>query len=597
MNHDEKYTLLKERFGHNAFRDKQEEAVDAILQGRDLLMILPTGGGKSLAFQLPSLMMEGTTVVISPLIALMQDQVHALKAQKMQAEMLSSMQSAQESEMIINDLMYGNLKFLYLSPERLNTPRMQQILSQIRINFFVIDEAHCISEWGHEFREDYRSLSQLRERFPLVSIAAFTATATHHVRDDILRLLCLDNAKVLQGVIFRDNLKISVKHRRGEGREQLQELLERFTGQSGIIYTSSRKKTESLSHYLNTQGYKSLAYHAGLAHEERSRVYHAFVYDEVQIVVATIAFGMGIDKSNIRFVVHMNLPKTVENYYQEMGRAGRDGENSEVMLLFSAADMIQQKHFIAQVEDVAYSTHMYDKLNAIYRYASSETCRHQMIAKYFEDDIPACEHHCDNCVDEDKERTDITVEAQKLLSTIYKTAQMFGKNYIVDILRGSKEKKILVNNHDKLSVYGIGEEQSKKQWFVIVDRLLEVGAIGFNEHKGLILLEEGISLLKGKSTLLIEAARLHVRASKPKKVYEEESDYNSDLYEKLRILRAVIAKENSIPAYIVFGDKTLKEMARHIPQSDEEMLAINGVGAKKLEQYGEQFLELLRSLH
>ena len=596
MNQDEKYQLLHERFGHNGFREKQEEAVDSILSGQDLLMILPTGGGKSLAFQLPTLMMSGTTVVISPLIALMQDQVHALNAQKMDAEMLSSMQSREESEMIINDLMYGNVKFLYLSPERLNTPRMQQILSQIEINFFVIDEAHCISEWGHEFREDYRALSQLRERFPSVSIAAFTATATSHVRDDILRLLCLENPKLLQGTIFRENLKISVKHRIGEGKEQLLELLKRYPEQSGIIYTSSRKKTESLSQYLNTQGFKALAYHAGLPHQQRSDVYHAFVYDEVQIVVATIAFGMGIDKSNIRFVVHMTLPKTVENYYQEMGRAGRDGDDSEVLLLYSAADMVQQKHFISQIQDPIYNQLALDKLNAIYRYASSETCRHQMIAKYFEDDILTCKTHCDNCSEDKKERTDISVQAQKLLSTIYKTSQMFGKNYLIDILRGSKEQKILANNHDGLSVYGIGEEMSKKQWFVIVDRLLEIEAIGFNEHKGLILLEQGVLILKGKASLEIDSTRLHVKQSKVKKVIDEVLDFNSDLFEKLRILRSVIAKENSVPAYIVFGDKTLKEMARDVPQNDDEMLAINGVGAKKLEQYGEQFIALLKSL-
>jgi ATP-dependent DNA helicase RecQ len=316
----------------------------------------------------------------------------------------------------------------------------------------------------------------------------------------------------------------------------------------------------------------------------------------VQIVVATIAFGIGIDKRNIRFVVHMSLPKTVENYYQEMGRAGRDGESSEVLLLFSAADMIWQKHFIEQIEDAGYASHMYEKLNAIYRYCSSETCRHQMIAKYFEDDIKECETHCDNCVEQEKERTDITVAAQKLLSCIYKTSQMFGKNYIIDILRGSKEQKILANHHDKLSVYGIGMEYSKKQWYVLVDRLLEIGAIDLNEHKGLIISQEGILILKGKSTLLIDSSRLHVRESKVKKIINEVVDFNSDLFEKLRILRATIAKENSVPAYIVFSDKTLKQMARDVPQSEDEMLSVNGVGAKKLEQYGEQFIALLKSL-
>ncbi len=596
MNTDEKYQLLKESFGHNGFREKQEEAIDCILDKKDLLMVLPTGGGKSLAFQLPTLMMSGVTIVISPLIALMQDQVHALKAQKMEAEMLSSMQSHSESEMIINDLIYGNLKFLYLSPERLNTPRIQEILSQVEINFFVIDEAHCISEWGHEFREDYRALSQLKQRFPDVAIAAFTATATLHVKEDILRLLNLQNPKVLQGVIFRENLKIHVKPRVGDGKVQLMQFLRAFSGQSGIIYTSSRKKTETLSQYLNKEGFKSQAYHAGLPHEQRSDVYHAFVYDEVQIIVATIAFGMGIDKSNIRFVVHMSLPKTVENYYQEMGRAGRDGEASEVLLLYSAADMIQQKHFIQQIQDTAYASHMHEKLSAIYRYASSEICRHQMIAKYFEDEIDECKNRCDNCSEDEKERTDITTQAQKLLSAIYKTSQMFGKNYIVDILRGSKEQKILANSHDRLSVYAIGMEYSKKQWFVIIDRLLEIEAISLNEHKGMVLLEEGILILKGRSKILIDSTRLHVKESKVKKVVDEVLDFNSDLFEKLKILRAAIAKENSVPAYIVFSDKTLKEMARDVPQNEDEMLAVNGVGAKKLQQYGEQFIALLKSL-
>ena len=592
----EKYRILQTQFGHKAFRALQEEAVDTILAGKDLLMILPTGGGKSLSYQLPTLLMDGTTVVVSPLLALMHDQVQSLKAQGMRAEMLSSMQSSEESGDIIRRLYAGEIDFLYLSPERLNTDGMRNILSQIRLNYFVIDEAHCISEWGHEFRADYRALSQLRDYFPNVTVAAFTATATEHVREDIVRLLRLHDATLLQGKIFRENLQITARHRIRDGYDQLTDFLDDHKGESGIVYAFSRKNVEMIAHHLQKKGYAAAAYHAGMPAEERNSVFHDFVHDEVKIIVATIAFGMGIDKSNIRFVVHMSLPKTLENYYQEIGRAGRDGDHADVVLLFSAGDSIQQKRFVEMNDDDGYKQHLLQKLSTIQRYATSEGCRHQQLAAYFNDTIEPCGDKCDNCLEPDHDKRDITTEAQMFLSTVYRTGQSFGKNYLIDVLRGSREQKILANGHDGLSVYGVGEKLSKKQWFVVIDRLLEVEALNVNEHQGLLLSEKGLQILKGHEPLLIRSERLNVKAKTVKKSAPESYDYDAGLFESLRGLRQEIAQEKGVPPYIVFGDKTLKEMAAKRPQTKEEMLQVGGIGEVKFERYGEAFLALLQGV-
>ncbi len=583
--------ILKERFGHNSFRPLQEEAIRAITDRRDLLMILPTGGGKSLSFQLPTLMMEGTTVVISPLIALMQDQVQALNAQQMRAAMLSSAQRNEENNAVITALLSGTLEFLYISPERLNTPKMLQILHQIRINFFVIDEAHCISEWGHEFRDDYRALSQLKQNFPGVNIAAFTATATLHVRDDIVRLLQLERPVLLQGSIYRPNLNITVSQRIKRGYERLLEFLASRTEQNGIIYMPSRKKCEELAEYLNQRGFNARFYHAGMNTEARNAVFKAFVFDEVRIVVATIAFGMGIDKSDIRYVVHMSMPKTLENYYQEIGRAGRDGESAEVLLLYSAEDMVYAKMRLDEIENESYRRHLHEKLSSMYRYVSAEECRHRFIARYFENEIAPCEDACDNCLAGEIEKQEITTEAQKLLSAIYRTGQRFGKTYIVDVLRGSTNQKILQNGHDTLSVYGIGETLHKNQWLVIVDRLLELEQLKLGEYQVLQLSESGIETLKGKQSVFIAAERMIVKKRAPKATpVHETGDFDTALFERLRSLRSETAQELGVPAYIVFGDKTLKEMARLKPSTKEELLAVNGVGERKFEQFGEVFL-------
>ncbi|MBU0719820.1 DNA helicase RecQ [bacterium] len=590
-----KYKILKDIFGHNSFRELQEEGIDAVLGGQDLLMILPTGGGKSLVYQLPTLIKEGISIVISPLIALMQDQVRSLQAQNISADMISSAQSRDDVDEIIQKAKNGALKFLYLSPERLNTESTYNLLKSLKINFFVIDEAHCISQWGHEFREDYRALGNLKHNFPHANICAFTATSTNHVTEDILRELRLEEPVVLKGKIFRKNIFISAERRLANGYPQLQSFLNRHKDESGIIYVSSRKKAEDVSVFLNLNGYKALPYHAGLPQHVREQNFRIFVNDKVNIMVATIAFGMGIDKSDIRFVVHMSLPKSQENYYQEIGRAGRDGEDSEVLLLFNAADMVLQKRFLHDIQDQEYKAHLDAKIEGIYKYSTSEVCFHKQLAEYFDDTLDACKDRCDNCLESDALREDISREAQMFLSAVYKTQQSFGKNYIIDILRGSREQKLLSNEADKLSVYNIGTHLSKKEWFVILERLLELKILALGEFSALKLTEDAIDVLKGKKPVHIKSSRLQITVKEKKVKRSEEFEYDEILFENLRMKRAETAKELGVPAYIIFTDKTLKHLAAEKPHDKASMLEVNGIGEKKYEQYGEDFLELINS--
>lgn len=592
-----KEQTLQHYFGHQHFRAFQEEVIDAILSHHDILMILPTGGGKSLCYQLPSLMMPGITVVVSPLLALMHDQVVALRGNGIAAAMLSSMQSIEETKEIEAALYDEKIKLLYVAPERLMNEYFLSFLMDLNINFFVIDEAHCVSEWGHEFREHYRMLSQLKASFPTTAIAAFTATATEMVREDICTNLQLQSPKIITGSLFRPNLTITAHHRQSDGRTQLTNFIKEQGDTAGIVYTFSRKQTENVANYLKKSGYKAEAFHAGLPTEVKKKVYHDFVNDEINIVVATIAFGMGIDKSNIRYVVHMNLPKTLENYYQEIGRAGRDGLESTTLLLFSAADIVQQKAFIDDLPDTPYKQHAYEKLNTIARFADSENCRHQQIATYFNDYIEPCQDRCDNCLNPDQKSRDITQAAQKLLSAIYRTGQAFGMHYVIDVLRGSKEQRILANHHDQLSVYGIGEEFAKTQWLTIADRLLELEAVTVGEFKVYHLTQKGINILKGNEPVMIREERLAVKKTKPKKEPLVFESYEVGIFNKLRALRKSIADANKVPPYVVFSDKTLKELSNLMPTTKEEMLEVHGIGSVKFDRYGEVFLELIREIN
>jgi len=588
-----KLETLKHYFGHDTFRPLQEEVVDAIVGKQDVLMILPTGGGKSLCYQLPTLLMEGITVVVSPLLALMHDQVVALRANDISAAMLSSMQTLEEAQEIEAQLRRGEIKLLYVAPERLTNAYFLNLLHQLPVNFFVIDEAHCVSEWGHEFRENYRRLSLLKEQFSTTPIAAFTATATNAVESDIATNLGLVEPKRVRGSLFRENLTINARHRIKDGRAQLLEFLKLHTDEAGIIYTLSRKSTENIASFLQGKGIEAKAYHAGLPTEEKNTTYGDFVADRVQIVVATIAFGMGIDKSNIRFVVHMTLPKTIENFYQEIGRAGRDGLEAETLLLFSAQDIVQQKMFIEDLPETPYKQHAFNKLDAMVRFANSENCRHQTVAAYFDDRIENCLTKCDNCTAPQSEKVDITTASRMLLSTILRTEQNFGLHYVVDVLKGSKEQRVLQNGHDTLSVYGIGEEYSKNQWLTIGDKLLELGAVEIGEFKVYKLTNFGVEVIKGAHTIELKKERLTVQTAESKKKVTYFDDYDVDMYDKLRDLRTQIASGKGIPPYIVFSDKTLKDLSNKQPQSKEEMLEVHGIGEVKFERYGREFLEVL----
>ena len=589
-----KLQILQKYFGHKNFRENQEEAIDTILEGQDLLMILPTGGGKSLCYQLPSLLMDGVTVVVSPLLALMHDQVMALQNSSISAYMFSSMQSNEELAYITKELKEGRVKLLYIAPEKLINEYILSLLKQIKINFFVIDEAHCVSQWGHEFREHYRMLHILKEQFSNINIAAFTATATPTVQEDIINALHLQNPKVIKGVVYRENLKISAMHRVGDGKAQLIDFIKKQKGSAGIVYTFSRKQAESTAKFLQTKGFLAKAFHARLENNQKEQIFKEFINDEIEIVVATIAFGMGIDKSNIRYVVHLSLPKSIEGYYQEIGRAGRDGLTSQTLLLFSAQDIMQQRRFIDELPDGIYKQSAYDKLNFIYKYATSEACRHKIIASYFNDNIEPCKSSCDNCLEPNRNAIDITKEAQMLLSAIYRTNQSFGIHYVIDVLRGSLDKRILANNHDKLSVYGIGKELSKAQWLSISDRLLEIEAVNIGEFKVYNLSPIGIDILKGKKSVSINEDRLKVKAiKKVKKEPSEPLEFEDRVFEALRALRKEIATKEAVPPYIIFSDKSLKEMASYLPTNKQQMLQINGVGEVKFERYGKEFLKAL----
>jgi len=595
MNH--KYKVLKSVFGHASFRPFQEEAVDAIVSGRDVMMILPTGAGKSLCYQLPSLLMDGVTVVVSPLLALMHDQITALSAYGINAAMISSMQTAEEISSITQQAKEHNLKFLYIAPERLKSGEFLHLLHAIPIDFFVVDEAHCVSEWGHEFREDYRQLHRLKELFPTVPIAAFTATATHLVEQDILTQLGLNTPVLIRAKVRRDNLHISALHRNGNGREQLLEFLSKYENESGIVYTFTRKEAENIAEFLSAKKIPAQAYHAGLPTKQKNETYRAFLNDEIRVVVATVAFGMGIDKSNIRFVVHTTLPKTIENYYQEIGRAGRDGLDSSTLLLFSAADFSDRKRMIDSQNDSEYKMLAINKLEATARFANSQVCRHQLIAQYFDDHSQECITQCDNCQDIDNDSTDITQDALKLLSCIYRTGQRFGLHYVIDVLMGTANDKIEQNSHTTLGVYALGKDKSRHYWLTVGDRLLELKAIRQGNFRTLQIDEYGMEIIKKSMTLTIRTNRL----SEPKRHKNmTKTSYsladNQQVFEQLRGLRSAIAKNNAVPPYVVFSDKTLQEMGQKLPQNKSEMLQVGGIGDVKFERYGVEFLALCKTI-
>jgi len=586
---------LRRVFGHEDFRPLQAEAVTAQLGGGDLLMILPTGGGKSLCYQLPALMQNGVTVVISPLLALMHDQVRALQLLGVEAAMIGSSMDQAAIGRVYEKLRRGEVKLLYVAPERLASSRFVDFLQTLRPARFVIDEAHCVSEWGHEFREEYRRLGRLRALFPDVPLAAFTATATPAVEADILVQLRMPEALCLRGSVARENLFIAARPRRGDGLDQLEAFVRRFEGESGIVYTFTRKEAEKVAEKLTKRGIACVAYHAGMSHEARAENYRAFVHDEVPVVAATVAFGMGIDKSDIRFVAHTAMPKTLENYYQEIGRAGREGERSETLLLYGSADAAQRASLIETLPEGAYKTSALDKLERMRVFCLSESCRHAQLRDYFGERAGPCGTGCDNCVTEIEKR-EITTEARMFLSAVYRTGQRFGKGHIIAVLRGMKNAKIAELGHENLSVYGVGKQLQKGTWDTVCERLLETGMVTRDAHRGLVITPEGAALLRGEKKLFIRADRLREAPSRAPKSrlrpFGDEAE--RELFERLRKLRKALAERDGVPAYMVFNDKTLRLMAASRPKDTAAMLAVDGVGEKKMARYGEAFLEAIR---
>jgi ATP-dependent DNA helicase RecQ len=586
--------LLKTHFGFDQFLPLQEEIIRWVLAKKDAFVLMPTGGGKSLCFQLPALLLPGLTLVISPLIALMKDQVDALQANGLPAEFINSTLSYAEIEQIQRQAQAGKIKILYVAPERLAVSEFQHFLQQITVSLIAIDESHCISEWGHDFRPDYRNLKTLRDIFPKVPVMALTATATLKVREDIISQLSLEQAQIFISSFNRPNLSYAVLPKK-DSYEQLINLLRKHQQDSAIIYCFSRKDTEHLAADLRNEGFKALPYHAGLESEARRTNQEKFIRDEVQIIVATIAFGMGIDKPDVRLVIHYSLPKSIEGYYQETGRAGRDGLPSRCVLFFSYADKIKQQYFIRQIENEAERQNAYQKLEQMVAYGELATCRRAHLLAYFGEAYqPGKCDGCDVCLSPPEE-FDATIISQKIMSAILRTGEQFGVGYIIDVLRGARNQKILEREHDKLSVYGIVKDFSKEDLRHLIGQLVSRKLIEKHgdEFPLLGIGQPGRDFLKNREEIYLPKFKSNGKAPQPSDA--PEAGYDQELFEQLRRLRKNLADEKGVPPFVVFGDLALRQMALYLPQSAENFAKISGVGAEKLKQYGAIFTEVIQA--
>lgn len=586
--------VLKHQFGFDSFRMNQEAAISAVLAKKDAVVLMPTGGGKSLCYQIPALVMDGLTVVISPLIALMKDQVDALRANGVEALFLNSTQNGSEQAKVFQKVRSGELKLLYVAPERLLQSGDQFIdfLRGINVSLFAIDEAHCISSWGHDFRPEYLKLAALKREFPNIPLIALTATADTLVRKDIVDRLAISDAEVFVSSFNRPNIYYGVEPKRNS-YGQLLHFLDERKDQSGIIYCLSRNSVDSLAADLRDEGFSALAYHAGLDKQTRDRHQTSFLNDETKIIVATIAFGMGIDKSNVRFVVHMDLPKNIESYYQETGRAGRDGLESEALLFYSWADVSKLKGFVEVDGNIDQSAIMLKKLDVMAKFGDLKSCRRKFLLHYFSEDLVENCGNCDNCTKE-VEHFDGTVIAQKALSAVYRTGQRFGLSYLVDFLRGS-EARTIRDEHKNLKTYGIGADLSKQAWFDHFKDLLVQGYIAQTEgtYPVIQLTDSSVDVLAGKT--MVELIKVAVKEEKrPKLVTEVSLPYIQELFDELRNIRTGFATSEKVPPYVVFSDATLVEMATYLPQNDWEMRKISGVGDLKFQKYGADFLRAIK---
>ncbi|MBU4338584.1 DNA helicase RecQ [Patescibacteria group bacterium] len=595
--------LLKTYFGYDEFRPLQEDIINNVLNKKDTFVLMPTGGGKSLCFQLPALKFEGITLVISPLIALMKDQVDGLKANGIAAEYINSSLPYSEIAQIQKNALEGKVKILYLAPERLASEPFQKFLQTLKIDLIAIDEAHCISEWGHDFRPDYRNLKLFKSQFPLIPIIALTATATSKVREDIIRQLSLNNPKIFASSFDRGNLSFLIT-RKKNAFDKLIRILEKHRNESAIIYCFSRKDTEQIAGDLKLEGFNALPYHAGLNSETRKRNQELFIKDEAQIIAATIAFGMGIDKPDVRLVVHYTFPKTLEGYYQEVGRAGRDGLPSECVMFYSYGDRRKHDFFIDQVKDDKERNSALKKLDQIIEYCEQIECRRKFILNYFGEEYIFPENTdgenagcgaCDICL-QPQEKFDATKIAQKILSCVIKTGNRFGKKYLIDVLKGKPTEQIVNNGHDKISVFGIVSDFTEDEMKNIMRSLVILNLLQVSEGKypTLSVTNKGIKFLKQKGSLEISKAKEDSR-DLYENVSRQEIEYDRGLFEKLRALRKQIADKQGIPPFMIFSDVSLQEMAHYFPNDKNNFSRIEGVGSRKLESFGGVFLEVINN--
>lgn len=582
--------ILSSVFGYDEFRSHQSAIINNVINRNDTLAIMPTGGGKSICYQIPALIFPGLTLVISPLISLMEDQVDQLTSLGIPAALLNSTLSSAEYHDTIGKVHSGTIKLLYMAPETLMLERTQHLLSAITIDCLTIDEAHCISEWGHDFRPEYRQLADVRRRFPNAVCVALTATATPRVQQDIKSILQMSDSNEFIASFNRTNLFLEVMEKKSPVTQTLQ-LIEKYQNQSGIIYCNSRKQVDELTNILVDQGCSVAPYHAGLSNAERKNNQSAFIRDDIQVMVATVAFGMGINKSNVRFVLHFDMPQNIESYYQQIGRAGRDGLPAYCHFLFGYGDIRKVKFFINQKSESEQRI-ANQHLNALVGFAESEECRRMPLLHYFGENYAQenCEL-CDNCLSEQQPFTNVTVPAQKFLSCVYRTGQLFGSAYLIDVLRGSKSKKILERHHDKIPTYGIGTELTKPQWQQLSRKLIQENLIIQDQEFGsLKLTDHARAVLKGDKQVEIRLTQKPELPDKTPAGKQTSLDYNHELFDVLRACRKVLADQENVPPYVIFSDKTLIEMAAWFPQSKDSLLQISGVGNVKLDHYGDAFL-------
>ncbi len=595
---DSALRTLKDVFGYDAFRGNQARIIQRVSEGGDALVLMPTGGGKSLCFQVPALLRDGVAVVVSPLIALMDDQVATLDELGVAAVALNSTQTPEEQREIAERLRCGEIKLLYLAPERLVQPRMLAFLQRLPIALFAIDEAHCVSQWGHDFRPEYLQLGQLAELFPNVPRIALTATADKRTREEIVQRLHLEQAERFLSSFDRPNIFYRIVPK-DQPRKQLQQFLAGRRGDAGIVYCMSRKKVEEVAAFLSEQGYPALPYHAGLASELRAHNQKRFINEEGLIMVATIAFGMGIDKPNVRFVAHLDLPKSLEAYYQETGRAGRDGLPSEVWMAYGLQDVLFLRQMLQNSEgDEQHKRVERHKLEAMLALCEESRCRRQALLAYFDEELAQPCGHCDNCV-EGVETWDATEAARLALSAIYRSGQRYGVGHLVDILLGRESDKVRSFGHQQLAVFGKGKELAEADWRTLFRQLVARGLadIDLDGFGGLRLTDACRPLLRGEVSLELRRDLKPQRAQRssggPSQASQLVRGDERPLWEALRTLRRKLAEEHSVPPYVIFPDATLLEMLRSQPQSLSEMAQVSGVGARKLERYGQAFLDVL----